>query len=468
MHDLKTRQLAGLIVGVGCASLVHAAELAYECSALVEATKPVYERLTIEDELPGAAFVVSGNLARNDRSELVVSSFGELTSGPSGTVPPSAGQVTMYHNAKSGNRPNGRIDRWVPTTIVSEAEGITFPNRPTIADVDERRKPDVIVPGGYFFDGSLGNARGSITWWESRNNGKKWIRHDVVTNSPFSYHSVLFDDFNGDDINDIVSVGENAGSPSDPFDDVIELHLFAGDGNGNFSSAVTLATGGGSLLTAFDVNRDGRLDIVSPQFFGSVAGQPFIPVAARDADSASFVWFENMGDGNFVKHAIGIEQGPGFAIVPVANLLGDGVTRWIATNHTNQNVTFPPFSLYPEPTVYEFTPGEDVRQLWSVRELSSPGDFPVTGGIGQAALSFLSAGELNGDGRTDIAVSGDGARGVFWMEQLSDGNFVTRQLPDSEDYGQAGGPVIEDLNRSGTNEIIFSSFDQNAVSIWRR
>ena len=54
------------------------------------------------------------------------------------------------------------------------------------------------------------------------------------------------------------------------------------------------------------------------------------------------------------------------------------------------------------------------------------------------------------------------------MEQLSDGNFVTRQLPDSEDYGQAGGPVIEDLNRSGTNEIIFSSFDQNAVSIWRR
>ena len=52
MHDLKTRQLAGLIVGVGCASLVHAAELAYECSALVEATKPVYERLTIEDELP--------------------------------------------------------------------------------------------------------------------------------------------------------------------------------------------------------------------------------------------------------------------------------------------------------------------------------------------------------------------------------------------------------------------------------
>ena len=48
-------------------------------------------------------------------------------------------------------------------------------------------------------------------------------------------------------------------------------------------------------------------------------------------------------------------------------------TRWLATNHTNPNA------------VYEFTPGAEVRQPWAVRSLSAVGDFPVTGGLGQAA-----------------------------------------------------------------------------------
>ena len=54
------------------------------------------------------------------------------------------------------------------------------------------------------------------------------------------------------------------------------------------------------------------------------------------------------------------------------------------------------------------------------------------------------------------------------MEQLEDGSFVTHQLPASDGYGQAGGPVVMDLNRSGSNEVVFSSFDENAVSIWSR
>jgi hypothetical protein len=80
----------------------------------------------------------------------------------------------------------------------------------------------------------------------------------------------------------------------------------------------------------------------------------------------------------------------------------------------------------------------------------------------------VAAGHLNDDNRLDIAVSGDGSRAVYCMEQQADGSFFTRQFPDSTAYGQAGGPVIMDLNRSDTNEVIFSSFDQNALSIWSR
>jgi hypothetical protein len=412
--------------------------------------------------------VISGNIADNPRPEIVVSAFGEFSFGPMGPVWPDAGKVVMYKNAQKGNKPNGQIENWNMTEIVSEEDVIRVPNRPTLADINGDGKMDVIVPGGYFFDTFIGNELGSITWWENSADAKTWIRHDVVTDSPFSFHSAVFEDMDGDGIEDIVSVGEAAGNPQSADDDIVELLMFKGNGDGSFLPAVTLANGGGGLIEAYDVNGDGRMDIVSPQFFGQVAGQPFVPDFARDASVASYVWFENTKFNGFVRHAIGTNQGNGFAIVPVQNFRGDGVTRWIATNHTNPNIPFPPFSLYPEPAVYEFTPGADVTQPWAVRQLSTPGSFPVTGSIGQAAPGTPAVADLNGNGKLDIAVSGDGSRAVYWLEQQADGSFVTNQFPDSDGYGQAGGPVVVDLNRSGKKEVIFGSFDQNAVSIWAR
>jgi hypothetical protein len=155
-------------------------------------------------------------------------------------------------------------------------------------------------------------------------------------------------------------------------------------------------------------------------------------------------------------------------ITAVDDLLGDGITRWVATNHTNPNVTFRPFSLYPQPAVYEFTPGVDPRQPWNVRQLTPAGAFPVTGGVGQAAPGSIAAGDLNDDDRIDLAVSGDGARGLYWMEQKADGSFVTRQLPGSEGWGQAGGPVITNLGGNKKNEIVFGSFDLDSLGYWKR
>jgi hypothetical protein len=425
-----------------------------------------FERIDVDTAVAGAAFVVGGNLADNPRPELVISGFGELGFGPSGPIIPAAGTVTMYKNAAPGNAPSGPLDDWDATAIVTEDDEITFPNRPTLADVDG--DGDVIVPGGYFFDSFLGEARGSITWWENRANAKTWIRHDVVTGSAFSYHSVLYAGFDDDGIADMISVAEDAGNPSSPFDDRVELQIFRGLGDGAFGGAETLSPGGGALLSAYDVDGDGRLDVVSPQFFGDVAGQPFVPGFARGPSVASFVWFRNNPDGTFTRFAISTNEGPGFSIVPVEDLLGDGVTRFVATNHTNPNVRFAPFSLYPEPAVYELTPGADPTKPCAVRRLSAPGDFPVTGGVGQASPGAADAGDVDGDGLLDIAVSGDGSRAVYVLGQQEDGSFITRALPDSAGYGQSGGPVLLDLNRSGTLEIVFSSFDEDTLAIWAR
>lgn len=430
-----------------------------------QAEVPTYTRTTIDANLTGAAFVIGGNVVDNGYPEIVASTFGQLTIGPQGPTFPPAGKVVVY---RSKRNIYGQITGWERADIVGLSDGIKMPNRPTIADINRDGRPDVIVPGGYFFDTFIGNALGSLTWWENKGFGNRWVRHDIVTGSRFSYHSAVYADIDGNGTRDIVSVGEQAGDPQTPADDIVELHLFKGNTNGTFQPAIKLADGGGGLIEAYDVNRDGRMDIVSPQFFGPVAGQPMVPAAARDASVASFVWFENKGNSVFARHAIGTNQGTGFAIVPVTGLRGDNVVRWVATNHTNRNITFPPYALYPEPAVYEFTPGADPRQPWAVRQLSAPGSFPVTGGVGQAAPGAAAVGHLNADGRLDIAVSGDGSRAVYWLEQRADGTFATHQLPNSTGYGQSGGPVVMDLNLDFRKEIVFGSFDQNAMSIWSR
>ena len=444
------------------------ASLATLISLPATAEDPGYRQTLIDTGIPGASFVVESNVRSGRKPELIVGGFGPVEIGPMGPVISDSGTVTVYRRAFRGYSDKKERSRAIKHVVVSEADMITFPNRAEPALISDDKRQDIIVPGGYFFDTFIGQARGSLTWWENKKDARQWLRHDIVTGSPFSYHSAVFDDFDGDGVPDIASVGEDAGNPQDPADDIVELHLFIGSGDGTFAPAATIALGGGGLIESYDVDGDGDMDIVSPQFFGPVAGQPFIPAFARNADTASFVWFENLGGGAFVKHAIGLDQGPGFMIIPVEDFLGDGVIRWIATNHTNQNIEFPPFSLYPEPAVYEFTPGPDPRQPWDVRTLSAAGDFPVSGGVGQAAPGSVAAGHLNDDDLIDLAVSGDGARGLYWMEQQTDGSFVTHQLPGSEEWGQAGGPVITNLGANKKNEIVFGSFDLDSLGYWQR
>ncbi len=227
-----------------------------------------------------------------------------------------------------------------------------------------------------------------------------------------------------------------------------------------------------------DVNGDGKADIVSAQFFGNVAGQPFVPSVpsfVRGPSVSSFIWLQQGDDGiaglsaaDFTPRKIGAAEGPSFQIIPVPNFRGDGVTRWIGTNHTNKNIPFPPFALYPEPAVYELTPGADPTQPWAVVKLTGVGAFAVTGSVGQAAPGGVGAGDLDGDGDIDLAVSGDGDRRVFWLEQKGDGSFALNQMPGSTGFGQAGGSVVVDLNRDGINEAVWGSFDAGQVAIWRR
>lgn len=454
--------LAAGIIG-SCAALTVGTMAAHAAAPTDPATPAAFARINVDTKLTGAAFTVAGDVFGSGKQDLVVSAFGAFTGSGQTSVPPAAGTVQIY-------RPGTDLKRWTKVPVVAESDAITFPNQPTLADVNGDGKTDVIVPGGYFFDTYSPNInvppknRGSITWWENKGTGNAFVRHDVVTLSPFSYHGVQLADIDGDGIKDMVSTGEQGKAPQSPADDIVEMHYFKGrivSGERTFDPAVAVATNGGSLPVVSDVDKDGLLDIVSAQYFGTA--QP------------SFLWLKQIGSptagaltaANFEMHAISSLQGLGFQIKLVPNLRGDGVDRWVGTNH----LAYP--STTPEGGVFQLDPTSTITQPWTPTTLAGP--FSPRPTFGQAAPGVFGSGDLDGDGDVDLAVSGDGDRRLFWVEQTGSGQFATHVLEDYDStttsvpgMGQAGGAVVADLDADGTNEMAFSSFDQNTVAVYAR
>lgn len=451
---------------IGASTALVLGTVAAEASAPTDpATPATFTKIVVDSKLTGAAFSVAGDVFGSGKQDLVVTGYGAFTGSGQTSAPPAAGTVQIY-------RPGADLRRWTKVPVVAESDAITFPNQPTLADVNGDGATDVIVPGGYFFDTYVPNEnvvpknRGSITWWENKGQGNAFVRHDVVAASPFSYHGVQFADLDGDGVKDLVSTGEQGKNPQLPADDVVELQYFkgriaAGTGERTFDPAVTLATNGGSLPVVSDVDHDGKLDVVSAQFFGT--SQP------------SYLWLKQVGTptasaltaANFTMNPISSLQGPGFQIKLVPNLRGDGIDRWVGTNHLQH-----PYAA-PAGGVFELNPTTDIAQPWTPTTLAGP--FSPRATFGQAAPGVFGSGDLDGDGDVDLALSGDGDHRLFWIEQTGTGAFTTHVLEDYDGattsvrgMGQSGGAVVADLDGNGTNEMAFSSFDQNTVAVYAR
>ena len=458
-------RLSPALAIVGTSAALAFGTLAAGAAPADPAGPAAFTRINVDSKLTGAAFSVAGDVFGSGKQDLVVTGFGAFVGTPPAVSPPDGGTVQIY-------RPGASLKHWTKVPVVTESDKIAVPNQPTLADVNDDGAIDVIVPGGYFFDsyipfpGIEPKSRGSITWWENKGADQPFVRHDVVTNSLFSYHGVQHADLDGDGIKDLVSTGEQGKAPQSPTDDVVELQYFkgriaAGTGERTFDQGVTLATNGGSLPVVADVDKDGKLDIVSAQYFGS--------------EQPSFLWLKQKGSptagaltaANFETHVISSQQGLGFQIKLVPNLRGDGVDRWVGTNHLAHPATTPAGG------VFELNPTADITQPWSSTTLAGP--FSPRETFGQAAPGVFGAGDLDGDGDVDLALSGDGDRRLFWIEQTGTGQFTTHVLEDYDatttsmpGMGQSGGAIVADLDANGTNEMAFSSFDQNAVVVYAR
>lgn len=419
---------------------------------------------------PGAAFTVVGELGGGYGSqEILTTSFAFAPPpGPGAPPTPIPGNVTV--NSKSGGV-------WNSTQVVTSADGIVGPNKPTIADVDGDGLNDFILPAGYFFSQiSPPSVRGSITWWHNNGDGT-FARNNVITGAIGSYHSVVYVDMDNDGKKDMVTTFEDAGHPAYPFGPpvapVVRIEMFKGLGAGAFAAPVKLADGGGSLPVVFDVNRDGKLDIGTAQYF-KVRTAPIPPQTAAGFTNESFVWFENTATSGqaldattFSKHVIATGLGESFQILPVDNIDGNGKYGAIGINHVGVAQPTAP------PQVVRLTPGSDVRQPWTVTPVAS-GFTPDATTPGQSSPGFTGEGDIDGDGDIDLVTSGDADWSIYWIERKADGSWAKHDLAAEfaapgtfTNLGQAS-VAVADLNYDGKNEIVVASYNAGKVTVIER
>jgi hypothetical protein len=434
------------------------------------------EKVWEDDTLLRPAFSASGDIVADDRPELVVTDYGFYQSSP---LIMSPGSMHIFRLGKD-------LGDWQKITIFDESEDILFPSQPTIADVDGDGDADVINGGGFFWDSDAGLSRGTLTWWENDDptHGTSWIRHTIVEDSPWAYHNLQYVDLDDDGIKDIVTVGEQGHTKPTYLDDQTELQFYKGLGGGEFADSVALADRGGSSPVVHDVDGDGDLDVVSAQYFH--VNQVVVGGGYLSGD-ATFVWFENTSDGvdplssaDFTKHEIArcvpgeIEcdpTGPGYGIYPIADLFGDGVTRYVGVNHSNTTPGTPgaPPHLLADPNAFIMTPGSDPTDPWDIEYLADSYDEGAQWAgeprSGQAAPGKLVRADFDADGDIDLVISGDGDFRAMLVEQTAPGTFHQRVLPGSEGFGQAGATVA-DFDVDGQLELTLSSFENKTVGMW--
>lgn len=409
------------------------------------AVEVVFERITVDAQAGGAAWITVKDMNKDGKLDLVLSRFGTLGVGG---VP--NGEVKIYTQGAS-------ITQWTPQTVVPEAQGIQFPNRVTVDDIDMDGDLDIAVPGGFLVCTAipLGKPCGSLFWME--NTGNAFTPHYIVPkNAALFYHHAGIIDFDNDGIKDLVTVGEANGQFGGP--GTATAQWFKGNTTPDRfeTTARKIGDGLGSLPEIADIDGDGDLDVASAEIF--------VP-------NGSFAWMERTADpsmanpnGSFTRRVINNDSGPSIMLGLVPNLYGDGKTVAVGSNHTNTaKVPADP----QESAIMTLVAGADMKQPWT-KTIISQGIVSGPGSLfaPQAAPGIFGWGDIDGDKDIDLAVSGDGDPKVYWMEQVAVGKWSMHVLEAK--LPQAGGMVVADLDLDGKNEIVVTGYEANAVYIYVR
>ena len=212
-------------------------------------------------------------------------------------------------------------------------------------------------------------------------------------------------DFNGDGNLDWI-----AGSTTGRF-----TTLALGNGNGTFEAGVNYATGVNPEVALGDFNRDGKLDLVTV-----------------NANSGSVSVFLGNGDGTF-QAAMNTAISGAFFGIAVGDLNGDGIPDVVVGDSTG----FPPRNV-----IVLLGKGDGT--------FAAPVRFS-TGGSGEGQIVIA---DLNGDGKSDIAVVNQADNTVSVLLGNGNGTFQAPKITGAlASDGFLGSIVAADFNGDGKLDL---------------
>ena len=285
---------------------------------------------------------------------------------------------------------------------------------------------------------------------------------------PLSYYNfpvypaaVATGDFNGDGFADFVVV-----SP--------EIEVYLGNGNGTFRSALAYSAGARpSALAVGDFNDDGKSDLA----VANGAGQN-VSILLGNGDG-TFQSPVNYSAGNVpARIAVGDFNGDGQADLAVVNWGSDTVTILIgAGDGTFQPATDVPTGNTPQSIIVADFDGDGIPDLAvtnsnqivnSVTGPFGPGSVSIFLGNGDGTFRFssnytatrmnpgaIAVGDLNGDGKPDLAVTDIYNFYVYLFPGNGDGTFqAVTTIPVGYDQdASTTGLAILDANGDGIPDI---------------
>jgi hypothetical protein len=298
----------------------------------------------------------------------------------------------------------------------ADFNGDTKPDMATI-DIDNNNGPYLSV--------LLGNGDGTFTTQAP-------IPLTANLNSPSSVNAFLAADLNGDGKSDIVFAHTN--NSQAPL-----ISVLIGKGNGTFATQVDYAAPGPVVsVAAIDLNADKKPDlalIVNP-------GNSFPPTATL------LYTMLNKGDGTFAA-PVQVDAKPYLAFLAAGDVSGDGVPDLVAS--APGGVTN---SIAGATYLYI---GNGNGTLKSAETLA--------GGANPSAVAIA---DMNGDGKTDIVVSGTSNIATGYVQVLlnnGSGGF-TQAAPASTDDAFPSSVAIGDMDKDGHPDVILSGCCGQASSFF--
>ena len=255
----------------------------------------VFTEQIIGENIPGPVHVWTADVQGKGRLDVLVASMGKIL--PSNE---RIGAVVILENLDNrAFRPRVLIDHIARVTDVRAAN---------LADHSDGRL-DLVV-------GQFGYDQGETRWMENKGDWQ-FASHIVNTQSGCIHTPVL--DFDGDGRPDIAALVSQEWE---------EVHLMRNLGGGQFQDSVVWGSTnedfGSSGLTAADINRDGKPDLL----FTNGDGLDYL--VASPHPWFGIQWLENKGSGNFQFHRIG--DLPGAFGPCAADLNGDGHVDIVAVS----------------------------------------------------------------------------------------------------------------------------------------